>query len=125
MGKKTKPKSKWRKADIEDVEEALEDERLVKKMKRHDGGGGDDGDDLFTVDTKGSFEGISKKSRREIARAKIFPPKRGNIGFTASEEGKIARAERQVEASRRPKPQEAPEVFDLWATPAPGKKIGS
>jgi len=84
----------------------------------------EDADDLFTIDTKDSFEGISKTSRRQLARAKLFPPKGPNIGMTSTEEAKIARAERQLEASRRPKPPKAPEVYDLWAEPASSQASG-
>lgn len=124
MGKR-KPKANKKgmaKSNIEDVEEALEDERLISKMKSNKGGkkkGADDIDldDLFTIDTKGSSEGLSRSSRREIARAKLFPKKGPNIGLTSTEEAKIVRAERQLEAAQRPKKPKGPEVYDLWAAP--------
>jgi hypothetical protein len=126
MGKKQPKKRGWRKVNIEDVEEALEDERLIHKMKRKTGADDDDeADELFTVDTKGSYEGISKTSRRQLARAKIFPPKGPNIGMTSTEEAKIERAERGLEASKRPKPK-APEVYDLWGEePASSQASGN
>lgn len=120
---KRSDKSKFRKSKIEDVEDALEDERRISKMKNKLTEDGDD--ELFTVDTKGSCEGLSRSSRREIARAKIFPKKGPNIGLNASEEGKIARAERQVEASRKPKAAAAADVFDLWGTPAPSALVNA
>jgi len=120
---KRSDKSKFRKSKIEDVEDALEDERRIHKMKNKLTEDGDD--ELFTVDTKGSCEGLSRSSRREIARAKIFPKKGPNIGLNASEEGKIARAERQVEAGRKPKAAAAPDVFDLWGTPAPSALVNT
>jgi len=118
---KKSDKSKFRKAQIEDVEDALEDDRRIFKMKKNPTDEGDD--ELFTVDTKGSSEGLSRSSRREIARAKIFPKKGPNIGLNASEEGKVARAEKQVEASRKPKAAADPEVFDLWGAPAPSTQV--
>mmetsp|Transcript_47554 Transcript_47554/g.83640 ORF Transcript_47554/g.83640 Transcript_47554/m.83640 type:complete len:420 (-) Transcript_47554:96-1355(-) len=116
--KKQRKGRTWRKAKIEDVEEAMEDDRLVQKLKRKVGQTDDQVDELFTIDTKGSCEGLSNSSRRAIARAKIFPPKGPNIGLSASEEAKIERAERQLEASRQPAPKKGPEVFDLWSSPA-------
>jgi len=113
---KRKPKRRaWRKADIQDVEEALEDERVISKLKRKIDPKTSQVHELFSIDTSGSGEGLSNASRRAIARAKIFPPKAPNIGLTASEEFKIARAERQVEAAQRPFKAAEPEVFDLWA----------
>lgn len=119
MVKKQPVKRRERKIDVGDVEDAMEDDRRIMKMygKKATGEADVDGE-LFTVDTKGSFEGISKSSRRELARAKLFPPKGKNIGMSSAEEGKVVRAERQVEATKRPVPPKAPEVFDLWGTPA-------
>lgn len=105
------------------MEDALEDERLVAKLKKKPNTDDDDVDELFTVDTAGSFDGISKSSRRELARAKIFPAKGPNIGMSASEELKISRAEGQLEASKRPVPPKAADVFDLWSAPAPARKV--
>lgn len=140
---KKQPKRRtWRKAKIDDVEEALEDERLVTKLKRQQVSSAQTGtgkkqkgkkgateedelSELFTVDTEGSFQGVSQASRREIARAKLFPPKGPNIGLSASEEGKVTRAEERLSrpAAASSKSKE-PEVFDLWA-PAPAKKNGA
>jgi hypothetical protein len=125
MGKKQPKKRNWRKAKVEDVEEALEDENAIKRIKMKttfnpkSKDDEDDADGLFTVDTKGSCEGISKASRREIARAKLFPKKPENIGLSWTEEAKIVRAERQVEARERPAKEKAPEVYDLWGAPPP------
>eukprot|EP00931_Biecheleriopsis_adriatica_P104233 TRINITY_DN78927_c1_g1_i1.p1 TRINITY_DN78927_c1_g1~~TRINITY_DN78927_c1_g1_i1.p1 ORF type:complete len:479 (-),score=133.94 TRINITY_DN78927_c1_g1_i1:85-1467(-) len=128
-GKKGKKPSKrnWRKADVEDVEEAMEDERLVAKLKKQAMKGGtgaeDDVDALFTVDTKGSCEGLSASSRREVARAKLFPKKGPNIGMSAYEEAKVARAGEQMQANRKQKrPAPEPEVFDLWSLPTSAEK---
>lgn len=119
MGKKQPKKRAWRKADISDVEEAIEDERLVAKLKKQADQGqrksSNETEELFTIDTSGSFDGVSAKSRRELARAKLFPPKGPNIGMTASEEGKIARAEQRLDVRRTNK--KADETFDLWAAP--------
>eukprot|EP00930_Biecheleria_cincta_P029320 TRINITY_DN20409_c0_g1_i1.p1 TRINITY_DN20409_c0_g1~~TRINITY_DN20409_c0_g1_i1.p1 ORF type:complete len:470 (+),score=116.45 TRINITY_DN20409_c0_g1_i1:28-1437(+) len=124
VGKKGKaPKKRnWRKTDVADVEEAMEDERLVARLKRQAAKGPmkDDIDTeaLFTVDTKGSCQGLSASSRREVARAKLFPAKGPNIGMSAYEEAKIAKADSQVEANRRQKrPAPEPTVFDLWSAP--------
>ena len=78
----------------------------------------DDLESLFTVDTKGStaqllfffvaersFEGLSQapeplesllalafqRSRREMAKRKIFPEKKEKLGLTGSEEAKVER----------------------------------
>jgi len=115
VGKKPR-KAAWRKLDIEDVEETLEDNRLVNKLKKK-GTSKNESDnihELFTIDTAGSGQGLSARTRREIARAKLFPPKGPNIGLSASEEGKIARAGRQLEASKAPKAQDSA-VFDIWS----------
>eukprot|EP00928_Gymnodinium_smaydae_P013263 TRINITY_DN14857_c0_g1_i1.p1 TRINITY_DN14857_c0_g1~~TRINITY_DN14857_c0_g1_i1.p1 ORF type:complete len:478 (+),score=143.71 TRINITY_DN14857_c0_g1_i1:92-1435(+) len=143
MPKKQPKRRAWRKAKIEDVEEAVEDERLVKKLK-HVGGapkskkakkqkepeGADAAkadeasdeegelDGLFTVDTSGSGEGLSAKTRREIARAKLFPAKGPNIGLSASEELKVARAENRLKVGAQKKPTKGPEVYDLWGADA-------
>lgn len=131
MGKKQPKRRAWRKADIEDVEDALEDERLVKKMKNQQSNGSGkkskkndeiEAEDLFTVDTKGTFEGISNSSRRELAKAKLFPKKGPNIGMSSAEEAKIARAENKLSAASRPKVKKAPEVFDLWSEPPSSAK---
>lgn len=137
MVKKQPKKRLHAKINVDDVKEAMEDEMNISKMKTVQTKGArrltkkgekkdddDDAEDLFTVDTKGSFEGISKSSRRELARAKLFPPKGEKLGLTATEEGKVLRAERQVEASKRPPKPEAAEVFDLWGAPAPNKISG-
>jgi len=108
-------------------QEAMEDERLISKMKRYDRpeavkgqDGTADAAELFTVDTKGSLEGISATSRKELARAKLFPPKGPDLGLSAAEEAKVARAEGALGASRkRPRGSSEPEVFDLWAAPDP------
>lgn len=120
MVKKQPKKRLHAKIDVADVEDAMEDERRIRKMKKL----GDDVDDeLFTVDTKGTFEGISRASRRELARAKLFPPKGPNIGRSAAEEGKIVKAERMVEigkphkAADAAKAEKAAEVYDLWGAP--------
>jgi len=87
MVKKQPKKRGWRKVKVDDVEEAMEDDRVIGKMKRFDRpealkgkDGTADASELFTIDTKGSFEGVSATSRREIARAKLFPPKGPNLG---------------------------------------------
>eukprot|EP00747_Dinoflagellata_sp_TGD_P186315 gnl/TRDRNA2_/TRDRNA2_43291_c0_seq1.p1 gnl/TRDRNA2_/TRDRNA2_43291_c0~~gnl/TRDRNA2_/TRDRNA2_43291_c0_seq1.p1 ORF type:complete len:430 (+),score=125.49 gnl/TRDRNA2_/TRDRNA2_43291_c0_seq1:80-1369(+) len=123
MPKKQPKKRAWRKADIADVEEALEDDRLVEKLKRKAEKGGTLDEELFTIDTAGSSEGLSRGSKREIARAKLFPPKGPNLGLTASEEFKIQRvqagdANRQATASRQKrKAAESTEgSFDLWGS---------
>mmetsp|Transcript_37432 Transcript_37432/g.60319 ORF Transcript_37432/g.60319 Transcript_37432/m.60319 type:complete len:429 (+) Transcript_37432:98-1384(+) len=127
MGKKIPKRREWRKADVSDVEDALEDDRLVNKLKsqaiKGQGADANDADGLFTVDTAGSCQGLSASSRREIARAKIFPTKRANIGMTASELAKVDRAgdraeRQQLEASKQPKRLRGePELFDLWSAP--------
>eukprot|EP00913_Durusdinium_trenchii_P017283 g16253.t1 len=71
---------------------------------------------LFTVDTKGSFEGVSQASRRELARRKIFPEKPPKLGLTGSEEAKVERTLQRL-ANRREEPKKGPEVFDLWSMP--------
>lgn len=118
-GKKPSKRA-WRKADVEDVEEALEDDRLVNKLKKQAmKGAGKDSEDLealFTVDTKGSFEGVSAASRRELARKKLFREKAPNIGMTGSEEAKIDRTIQRL-ANRRPEKPKGPDVFDLWSMP--------
>jgi hypothetical protein len=128
MPKKQPKRRAWRKAKIDDVEEAMEDDRLIGRMKRYDRpealkgkDGTADAADLFTIDTKGSFEGVSRKSRREIARAKLFPAKGPNIGLSAAEEAKIERATGSLGAPRKraKKGANESEVFDLWATPDP------
>lgn len=127
MGKKEPKKRKWRKNNLEDVEEALEDERLVNKIAKKTRLGktsvaDEVGDALFTEDTKGSGDGLNVRTRRELARAKIFPPKAPKLDMSATEELKVARAESQLQAARAgsakgPKKQE-PDVFDLWGSPA-------
>ncbi|CAK9047841.1 unnamed protein product [Durusdinium trenchii] len=118
-GKKPSKRA-WRKADVEDVEEALEDDRLVNKLKRQALKGStteqEDLEALFTVDTKGSFEGVSQASRRELARRKIFPEKPPKLGLTGSEEAKVERTLQRL-ANRREEPKKGPEVFDLWSMP--------
>jgi len=149
---KTSKRRAWRKANTDDVQEAVEEERrvgaVVAKLRRPadtgaesrrrrraeerkkskagaagayadeaeadavEQGADEDGDDLFTVDTAGSGEGLSAKTRKEIARAKLFPLKAGNIGLSASEEAKVARAAAAAQA--RVPAKKAPEVFDLW-----------
>lgn len=129
MVKKQPKKRGWRKADIGDVEDAMEDDRLVDKLKRGSvkGKGQDDEEgELFTVDTEGSKEHLSAKTRREIARAKLFPPKAPKIGLSASEEAKIARAEGALKTGKSQpssSSKKGPDVFDLWDAPiAPVKK---
>ncbi|CAK0878064.1 unnamed protein product, partial [Prorocentrum cordatum] len=127
MVKKQPKKRAWSKVKVDDVEEAMEDDRNIAKMKRYDRpealkgkDGGADAAELFTIDTKGSFEGVSATSRREIARAKLFPPKGPNIGLSATEESKVSRAEGSLgAASKRARGSKEPEVFDLWAAPDP------
>lgn len=119
QGKKPSKRA-WRKADVEDVEEALEDERLVNKLKKQALKGTtkdqDDLEALFTVDTKGSFEGVSAASRRDLARQKIFREKGPDLGITGSEEAKVERTMQRL-ANRQPEKPKGPEVFDLWSTP--------
>ncbi|CAE7252720.1 unnamed protein product [Symbiodinium sp. CCMP2456] len=77
----------------------------------------DDLDALFTVDTKGSCEGLSQASRKEVARAKIFREKGPDLGLSGFEEAKVARAAQTLENRQRQKPKANQEVFDLWSTP--------
>jgi len=134
MVKKAKAQRKaWRNADIGDVEEALEDDRLVEKMKSKGEKGPKnkhltktdefDADGLFTVDVKGSSEGISAATKRELARAKCFPEKAPKIGMSASETAKVDRKEAGIADRGRPKAT-APDVFDLWGAP-PAKSAPS
>lgn len=134
VNKRQPKKREWRKAKIDDVEDALEDERLVQKLKRQAGPNNkkkkdaktpeqeepeeEGDDDLFTVDTAGSGEGLSKKTRRELAREKLFPAKEANIGLSASEAMKVAKAERKLEHARKMPNKSKPAPFDLWSTPA-------
>jgi len=125
MGKATKKRT-WRKADIADVEEGLEEARAVKKLKRQgpeDGSKEGELDELFTIDTAGSGEGISKKTRRELARARLFPNKGPNLGLSAAEEMKVEKHEAKLNAPPNPKSSEnQPKVianYDLWSAPAP------
>eukprot|EP00443_Scrippsiella_acuminata_P023495 CAMPEP_0115273076 /NCGR_PEP_ID=MMETSP0270-20121206/54956_1 /TAXON_ID=71861 /ORGANISM="Scrippsiella trochoidea, Strain CCMP3099" /LENGTH=433 /DNA_ID=CAMNT_0002689511 /DNA_START=48 /DNA_END=1345 /DNA_ORIENTATION=- len=126
MVKTNQKRKQWRKAKIEDVEDALEDDRLIDKLKRKSIKGkasADEMPELFTVDTAGSCEGLSGASRRAIARAKIFPDKGPKLGLTATEEAKIARAENRLTAGRAAKRRAVdPEVFDLWAEPSAAEK---
>jgi hypothetical protein len=127
MVKKQPKRRAWRKVKVNDVEEAMEDDRLIGKMKRWDRpeaqkgkDGSAEASELFTIDTKGSFEGLSATSRREIARAKLFPPKGPNTGLSATEETKVSRAEGSLgAASKRVRGSKESEVFDLWAAPDP------
>jgi len=114
----------WRKAKIEDVEEALEDDRAVDKLKRKVPGeskkGGAGGSfELFTVDTVGSSEGLSIKSRRELARSRAFPSKGPKLGLSAYEELKVERAAAKLitPASRTEIDARTPGAFDIWAEP--------
>lgn len=135
MPKKQPKKRTWKKADIKDVEDALEDERLIDKMKGKSIAGKervDEAGDLFTIDTEGSQTHLSNKTRREIARAKLFPAKKANIGLSASEEMKIARAGDRAESAKsmpssytkvdyhghKQAVQAVENIFDLWTTPA-------
>jgi len=114
-------KRAWRKADVDDVEEALEDERLVSKMKQQAHKGKNNNDDvtsLFTVDTSGSAAGLSKLSKREAARARLFPPKAPKLGYSASELAKIGRAEGQLKPKKNIAKTD-PEVFDMWSSGPP------
>eukprot|EP00439_Symbiodinium_sp_Y106_P019144 s2556_g2.t1 len=82
----------------------------------------DDLDALFTVDTKGSCEGLSQASRKEVARAKIFreswrQEKGPDLGLSGFEEAKVARAAQTLENRQRQKPKANQEVFDLWSAP--------
>jgi len=126
MVKTTQKRKQWRKAKIEDVEEALEDDRLINKLKRKatNGKTPNADEELFTVDTAGSCEGLSGASKRAIARAKIFPPKGPNLGMTATEEAKIARAENKLAAAKSAKRRKGgePDLFDLWAEPSAKEK---
>ncbi|CAJ1413334.1 unnamed protein product [Effrenium voratum] len=76
--------------------------------------------DLFTIDTKGSMEGLSQASRRELARQRLFPEKE-RLGLSGSEEAKLER-ELQRQANWRPDGPKAPELFDLWSTPTPAEQ---
>lgn len=131
-GKKPGKKS-WKKVDMEDLEESRADVMAINKIKRRQLIGESskgkapvaETEDMFTVDTKGSSEGLSRASKREIARAKLFPTKAANIGNSASEELKIARAEAALALpwkSCGAPAKSAPEVFDLWAEPDPKAK---
>lgn len=125
MGKGKVPKKKtWRKADIADVEEAAEDDRLVSKLKNKAKGAADAkkgdedeelADEFFTIDTKGSAEGLSRSAKREVARAKLFPGKKPNIGMSAAEEAKVERAAGWSKQKRAAKES----AFDLWTAPTP------
>jgi hypothetical protein len=126
MGKATKKRT-WRKADIADVEEGLEEARAVKKLKRQgaEGGAKEGGegelDELFTIDTAGSGEGLSKKTKRELARARLFPNKGPNLGLSAAEEMKVEKHEAKLDAPPNPKssPPKVIANYDLWSAPAP------
>lgn len=125
-------KKGFRKADIADVEEAIEDARLVNKLKRDpddqkkkkkagaDGEAEEEDDGLFTVDTAGSGEGLAKKTRRQLAREALFPTKPVKLGLSASECMKVDRAADRLEAQKQQKQQPASkgkEPFDLWSMP--------
>lgn len=124
-GKKNQKKSRgWAKADVADVEEALEDNQIIEKLKKKAPEDGSGLSELFSIDTKGSCEGLSRSSRREIARAKIFPVKGPNIGLSAAEHQKIERARskliaRRREANVKKKVKKAPEFHDIWSESAP------
>lgn len=131
QNKRDPKRRQWRKVNTEDIEDANEDERRVNSLKQRSlsnskkrkGGpdAGEDaegkGDEVFTVDIKGSGEGISKRQRRILARQALFPVKAANIGLSATEELKVERAERRLEAAKKPKAI-CPGVFDLWLTAA-------
>lgn len=80
----------WRKNKIADVEEALEDERNVEKLKRKAPGKAKG--EVFVVDTAGSSAGLSRADRRALARSKIFPQKAPRIGLSACEDAKVGGA---------------------------------
>lgn len=121
MVKKQPKRRAWRKAEISDVEEALEDERLVAKLKTKAKKGQNDfeGGELFSVDTKGTGEGLSGKTRRELARAKLFPPKGPKLGLSAAEEAKVDETMGALAARGKAAKPSGPDVYDLWAAPAP------
>lgn len=144
MVKKEPKRRAWRKAKIEDVEDANEDDRLVKRLKSQGGGkkrkgapvdGEEDeadageeeagGDELFTVDTAGSSEGISMRQRRIIARERLFPTKPERLGMSAAEAAKVERAEKRLPGVKLPSRPKGPEVFDLWGAPATANTAAS
>lgn len=108
-------KKNWKKIDARDVEEALEDDRLTKKLAKVPA------EDLFSLDTLGSTAGLSRSTQKELKKAKEQGPKQRR--YSPQELKKVAKAgtllkNRSMMAEKRangaPPP---PKVFDLWGEP--------
>lgn len=121
---KQEKKKKWKKVNIEDVEEALEDERITRKLaKKMDMDGSLE---LFTVDTAGDLgkqpkSGVAKKT---AAQEKIRAWKTPRVGRSANEIAKIERTAagtQMRESTKRKLKAEADNgnnPFDIWAVDA-------
>lgn len=129
MGNKGKQEKKknWKKVDIADVEEALEDERLTKRLARQmDKGKAGQLEELFTIDTTGDLGKTPKtrSSTKAAAQAKIMSWKRERIGTSANELAKMERAkagESMRESTKRKLKAQADSEsspFDVWGVDA-------
>lgn len=109
-----KKRRAWRKNKLEDVEEAMEDDRAAKKLKRTVDPKDGSLDELFSIDVKGDAD-VQPLTRRAKARAKLFGPKEPKIPISACEEARIERAERALEVKRPEKIE--PAMVDIWSSP--------
>lgn len=116
-------KKKWKKVNIEDVEEALEDERITKRLAKKMGDGTEE---LFTIDTTGDLGKKPKTygSRKAAAQSKILSWKRERVGTSANEIAKIERADAGTSMRESTKRKLKAETlnenspFDIWAVDA-------
>lgn len=115
-------KKNWKKVNIKDVEDALEDERITKKLAKKMEDGGITTEELFTIDTSGDLgKKKSYRTRKAEARDKMMSWKTPRVGRSANEIAKIERAAAGATTSsstkRKLKAEAADEhdPFDVWA----------
>jgi nucleolar protein 53 len=120
---KVETKKKWKKVDVQDVEEAMEDDRITRKLAKKMDMGGVVSEELFTIDTAGDLgkEKPTGASKKSAAQKKIASWKIPRVGRSANEIAKIERAEAGTQmresTQRKLKAQidNANSPFDVWA----------
>lgn len=119
-------KKKWKKVNVEDVEEAMEDDRITRKLAKKMEMGGVVSEELFTIDTAGDLgkEKPSSSSKKAAAKEKIASWKTPRVGRSANEIAKIERAAAGTsmrESTKRKLQAEAANenvAFDVWGADA-------
>lgn len=100
------------KKKIDDCGKIFEDAGVLEKMKKEKNA--TQIHELFSVDTSGSCEGISRSTRREIFRKRLFPEKE-RLPTSGIERKRIMQAKTAMANRQQYKrPKHNPSVFDLW-----------